>query len=102
VRFAASFHGSWLAPEGEDGAHRRFDRATGRIYVAAAGMDPTYDAAEHGRLAEALRAADVDHMIENYKGMGHGWTMADLPVFDADGYRRHMRRLKENLDEFSG
>ena len=97
VRFAAAIHGSTLAPVDQDGPHRRFDRATGRLYVGVAGIDPMYDAAEHGRLAEALRAADTDHLIETYHGVAHGFVFGDLPVYDKAASGKHMRRLKENF-----
>jgi carboxymethylenebutenolidase len=99
VVFAATFHASNIAPAEGDSAHKRLGSARGRIYIGAAGVDPTYDAAEHGRLAEALRAADTDHLIENYKGAAHGWVMPDIPIYDAAGATKHMRRLKENLAE---
>jgi carboxymethylenebutenolidase len=99
VVFAAAFHASNIAPAEGDSAHTRFASAKGRIYIGSAGVDPTYDAAEHGRLAEALRAADTDHMIENYKGAAHGWVMPDIPIYDAAAAARHMHRLKENLGE---
>ena len=57
------------------------------------------DAAEHGRIAEALRAADTDHIIENYKGAMHGWVYPDLAIYDEAAAKKHMRRLKENLTE---
>jgi carboxymethylenebutenolidase len=102
VKFAGAFHAGKLAPEGEDGPHRRFAQARGRIYVAVAGNDPIYDAAEHGRLAEALRAADIDHMIETYHGMAHGWVFPDIPIYDESGAKRHMRRMKEFMGEVFG
>jgi carboxymethylenebutenolidase len=99
VVFAAAFHASNIAPAEGNSAHHRFAAAKGRIYIGAAGVDPTYDAAEHGRLAEALRAADTDHLIENYKGAAHGWVMPDLPVYDQAAASKHMQRLKQNLSE---
>lgn len=99
VVFAAAFHASNIAPAEGDSPHHRFDKAKGRIYIAAAGTDPTYDAAEHGRIAEALRAADTDHVIENYKGAMHGWVFPDLAIYDEAAANKHMRRLKENLTE---
>lgn len=99
VVFAAAFHASNIAPAEGESAHNRLEKAKGRIYIGAAGLDPTYDAAEHGRIAEALRAADIDHLIENYKGAAHGWVMPDIPIYDEAAARKHMRRLKENLSE---
>lgn len=99
VRFAAAIHGSTLAPTDQDGPHRRFDKAKGRLYVGVAGIDPMYDAAEHGRLAEALRAAETDHTIETYFGVAHGFVFPDIPIYDEAASKKHMRRLKENFSE---
>jgi carboxymethylenebutenolidase len=103
VRFAAAIHAANVAPAEGDGPHKRFANAKGRIYIGPSGIDPMYDAAEHGRVAEALRAADTDHIIENYKGVAHGFVYSDLPVYDEAASRKHMRRLKENMHElFAG
>ncbi len=99
VVFAAAFHASFIAPAEGDSPHLRFAQAKGRIYIAPAGTDPTYDAAEHGRIAQALREADTDHIIENYKGAMHGWVFPDLAIYDEKAAQKHMRRLKENLSE---
>lgn len=99
VRCAAAIHGSNLAPADEDGPHRRFSQAKGRLYVGVAGIDPMYDAAEHGRLAEALREANTDHLIETYHGAAHGFVFSDLPIFDEVASKKHMRRLKEHFGE---
>ena len=99
VVFAAAFHASNIAPAEGDSPHLRLAKAKGRIYIAPAGTDPTYDAAEHGRIAQALREADTDHIIENYKGAMHGWVFPDLAIYDEKAAQKHMRRLKENLSE---
>jgi carboxymethylenebutenolidase len=93
VRFAGTFHAGRLAPAEGDGPHKRFGQVKGRIYIGAAGIDEGYDAAEHGRLAQALREADTDHIIENYKGAGHGWVFEDLPVYNRAAADRHHRRI---------
>lgn len=99
VRLAGAFHASNLAPVDGDSAHRRFASAKGRIYIGVAGNDPTYGAEEHGRLADALRAADTDHVIETYHGAAHGWVFPDIPIYDAAAADKHLRRVKENLTE---
>lgn len=99
VRAAASFHGSTLAPEQGASAHTRLAGTQARIYVGMAGTDPTFDAAEEGRLAFALREADVDHVLENYKGAFHGFVMDDLPAYSASATARHWQRLESLLDE---
>jgi len=103
VAFAAAFHGSNLAPEAGDGAHTRFSGKRARIYVGVAGIDPSFGAAEEGRLAAALREAGIDHIIETYAGAAHGFVMEDLPVANAAAAARHWQRLSTNLREvFAG
>lgn len=103
VRFAAAFHAARLAPENEDGPHHHFAEARARFYVAPSGIDPMYDAAEHGRLAQLLRAADTDHVIETYHGVAHGYVYEDIPgIYNEAASRKHMRRLKENFGELFG
>lgn len=99
VVFAASFHGSNLAPEGDDGPHARFADTKARIYVGVAEVDPTFNAAEEGRLASALRAANVDHVIETYARAAHGFVMQDIPAGNAAAADRHWARLSTELRE---
>jgi carboxymethylenebutenolidase len=99
VKFAGAFHASNIAPAQGDSPHQRFAGVKGRIYVGVAGIDPTYTAEEHGRLAQALRDADTDHIIETYHGMGHGWVYPDLAIYNASGAAKHLARIKENFAE---
>ncbi len=50
----------------------------------------------------SLRAAEVDHIIENYVGMSHGWAVPDHSVFDERGAERHWKRLVTLYDETLG
>ena len=102
VKFAGAFHASNIAPAQGDSPHLRFGQAKGRIYIGVAGIDPTYGAEEHGRLALALREADTDHVIETYHGMGHGWVYPDLSIYDEAGAKKHIRRIKEHFAEMIG
>ena len=99
VRFAGAFHAGKLAPAEGDGPHKHFAQAKGRLYIGVAGVDEGYDSAEHGRLAQALREADADHVIESYRGAGHGWVFEDLPVYDRADAARHYRRIAEHFTE---
>ena len=99
IAAAASFHGGNLATDAEDSPHRRAVEMKGRIYVGAAGVDGSFPPEQAGRLAEALRAAEVDHVIENYAGTKHGWCVPDHSVFDAVGAERHWKRLVTLFDE---
>jgi len=90
---AASFHGGNLASDAPDSPHLLADRIKGRVYVGCAGVDTSFPPEQSARLAEALRRAEVDHIIENYVGMAHGWAVPDHTVYDEAGAERHWTRL---------
>ncbi|PTE09201.1 dienelactone hydrolase family protein [Mesorhizobium helmanticense] len=90
---AASLHGGNLASDAADSPHRKATSIKARVYVGTAGVDRSFPPEQSARLAEALRVAEVDHTIENYVGMAHGWCVPDHSVFDAIGAERHWKRL---------
>jgi carboxymethylenebutenolidase len=93
---AASFHGANLANDAPDSPHLLAARMTGaKIYVAGAVEDPSFPDDMKRRLDEALTAAGVDHRIETYEGLRHGWVPPDTPVHSPDGAERHFRALFE-------
>jgi carboxymethylenebutenolidase len=93
IAAAASFHGGNLASDAPDSPHRQAGTIKGRVYVGVAGVDKSFPPEQSARLAEALRNAEVDHLIENYVGKLHGWCVPDHSVFDAEGAERHWKRL---------
>jgi carboxymethylenebutenolidase len=99
VAAAASLHGSMLAPAQGDSPHHHFAGVRSSVYIGVAGVDPSFGAEEEGRLATALRAADVNHTIETYAGAAHGFVMDDLPVHDAAAAERHWLRISAQLRE---
>jgi carboxymethylenebutenolidase len=102
IKAAASFHGGNLASDAADSPHRRAASIKARVYVGMAGVDRSFPPEQSARLAEALRAAEVDHVIENYVGMAHGWCVPDHGVFDAAGAERHWKRLTALFAEALG
>lgn len=62
---AASFHGGHLAGDAADSPHRKAASLKARVHIGTAGTDRSFPAAQAAWLAEALRAAEVDHVIEN-------------------------------------
>ena len=102
IRAAASFHGGNLASDNADSPHRRAAEIRARVYVGTAGIDRSFPPEQSARLAEALRAAELDHVIENYAGMGHGWCVPDHSVYDEKGAERHWKRLEGFLAEALG
>ncbi|MCP1337703.1 dienelactone hydrolase family protein [Futiania mangrovi] len=93
IAAAASFHGGGLASDAPDSPHRRAGSIRARVYVASAGVDGSFPPEQSASLAQALREAEVDHIIENYMGKLHGWAVPDHKVFDAEGAERHWTRL---------
>ena len=99
IKAAASFHGGNLASEAQDSPHRLAGQIKARVYVGVAGIDNSFPPEQSARLAEAFRTGGVDHAVENYVGMAHGWTVPDHSVYDKDGSERHFKRLLTLLDE---
>jgi carboxymethylenebutenolidase len=100
IAAAASFHGGGLASDAEDSPHRLAGQMKGRLYVGVAGVDGSFPPEQSARLAEALRVAEVDHTIENYIGMSHGWTVPGRAgVYNETGAARHWKRLLTLFDE---
>ncbi|MGV8989519.1 MAG: dienelactone hydrolase family protein [Cypionkella sp.] len=94
IKVAASFHGGNLASDQPDSPHTRVSAIKGAVYVGCAGVDRSFPPEQSAKLAQALREAELDHMIENFVGMAHGWCVADHSVYDAAGAERHWRRLE--------
>lgn len=90
---AASFHGGNLANGAPDSPAANAARMKSRLYVGVAGVDGSFPPEQSARLAQALREAEVDHVVENYVGMQHGWCMPDHRVHDEAGAARHWKRL---------
>lgn len=93
IAAAASFHGGNLASDAPDSPHRRAGNMKARIYVGMAGVDRSFPPEQSARLAEALRVAELDYVLENYVGCEHGWAVPDHRVFNESGAERHWRGL---------
>jgi carboxymethylenebutenolidase len=96
---SASFHGGNLASDAKDSPYHNAGQIKARVYVGSAGVDKSFPPEQSARLAEAFRAAEVDHVIENYVGMAHGWCVPDHSAYDKAGAERHWRRLFTFFDE---
>lgn len=102
IAAAASFHGGNLASEAPDSPHLRAATMAGRIYVGCAGIDQSFPPEQSARLAQVLREAEVDHTLENYVGMAHGWAVPDHTVYNPAGAERHWKRLLDLFGETLG
>ena len=91
VAAAASFHGGNLATDAPESPHRVAGDIQAEVYVAHADQDRSMPPEQMARLEEAL--AGVTHRAELYEGARHGFTMADLEVYDEQADERHWREL---------
>ena len=91
VAAAASFHGGNLATDAPESPHLVAGDIRAEVYVAHADQDRSMPPEQMERLEAAL--AGVTHRAELYEGARHGFTMADLEVYDEQADERHWREL---------
>lgn len=90
---AASFPWRQAGERAADSPHRNATSIKARVYVGTAGVDRSFPPEQSARLAEALRTAEVDHVIENYAGMADGWCVPDHSAFNATGRRAPLEAI---------
>ena len=93
VAAAAAFHPARLATDAPDSPHRLAGSIRAEVYVASADQDPGMPAEQQRLLDEALTAAGVRHVCEQYDGAPHGFTMADTGAYDEAATDRHWDAL---------
>ena len=91
VAAAASFHAGNLATDAAESPHRDFGAIRAEVYVAHADQDRSMPPEQQEQVEAAL--AGVRHRAELYEGARHGFTMADLEVYDEQADERHWREL---------
>ena len=99
VAVAASFHGGALATEKPDSPHLLAPKMRARVYVGAAGIDPTFPEEQRQRLQTALDGAGVSYVIETYENARHGFAVNGHLVYDKEASERHWERLLRLLQD---
>jgi carboxymethylenebutenolidase len=97
--FAASFHGGGLATAKPDSPHLLASRMKARLYIGAAGIDPSFTDEQEARLRQALDAAGARYVLERYEGAKHGFAVTGHPVYDATSSERHWGVLVTELNQ---
>lgn len=97
VRAAAAYHGARLATDALESPHLLAPRMRARVYVGYAENDNGFQKPQRALLEQALADAHVPHTIELYHA-AHGFTMADLPVYDRDEAERHWTTMLALFD----
>jgi carboxymethylenebutenolidase len=99
VAGVAAFHTGGLVTDDERSSHLAAERLRGvELYFGFADQDRNMNPEQIATLERALEAAGVDYRAEVYEGALHGYTMADLPVFDEAAREQHYRALTELLE----
>ena len=93
VLAAAVFHGGRLATDAPDSPHRLLATIRAELYFGHADEDPNMTGAQIALLEAALGAARLRFGSEIYSGARHGYTMEDLPAFNAHACERHFGQL---------
>ncbi len=94
VAATASFHGGFLAPDGDPSSpHLLADRIRARLYIAGAIEDQTFPPDQYERLEQALSAAGVAFEMQTYQAH-HGFAVADNPSYDPAAEQRHWDALE--------
>ena len=92
ITAAAAYHPGNVVTDAPDSPHLLAPRIKASIYVGAAMEDVTFPDEHKQRLAAALTAAGVDHVIETYQAR-HGWVASDTHVHDPEATERHWQTL---------
>ena len=93
VGAVAAFHPGRLATDAPDSPHLLADRIEAEVYVASADQDRSMPPEQQERLDRALTEAGVTHVVEQYDGAPHGFTMSDTAAYDAAATERHWAAL---------
>jgi carboxymethylenebutenolidase len=87
------FHGGGLVTDEPDSPHRSVGSLRAELYLGFADNDQSMTPENIGELERALEDAGVEYRAEVYAGAAHGYTMADMPVYDEEAAERHYEEL---------
>ncbi len=93
IAAAASLHGARLATDQPDSPHLLAPKMRAAVYVGIAGIDPHFTLEEKQRLELALQSAGVEHTVEVYPQVKHGFAVNDTPVYDRPASERHWQQI---------
>jgi len=100
---AASLHGARLATDQPDSPHLLAPKMRAAIYVGIAGIDPYFTPEEKERLESALQSAGINHKVEVYADVKHGFAVTNTPIYDRAASERHWQEIlklfAENLSQ---
>ena len=97
VAALAAFHPGGLVNDDPDSPHRAAGSVDAELYFGFADQDRGMTPEHLATLEQALEDAGASYRAEVYEGARHGYTMADLPVYDEAAGERHFSELRALL-----
>ena len=82
-----------LLTDQPDSPHLAARRGRARLYIACAETDSYVPPESIPPLRESLRQGGVDHELEIYPGVEHGFAFPQRPAYHRDSAERHWERL---------
>jgi carboxymethylenebutenolidase len=92
---AAGIHPGPLVTDATDSPHHELADVRAELYFAFSELDRVDTAEQVQRLADELERHGVRGTVERVPGVAHGYSMADLPVYDRDASERHFELTLE-------
>jgi carboxymethylenebutenolidase len=89
MRAAAGIHPGALVTDQPDSPHHDLATVRGEVYFAFAEQDRSATPESIDAFRTAMAEAGVSGLVERLPGTGHGFAMADLPVYNHDACERH-------------
>ena len=102
VAALAGFHAGGLVTDAPDSPHLSAAELRAELYFGFADQDPSMGAEQIATLERALEESGARYRSEVYAGAGHGYTMADSPVYDEAARERHFSELRGLLERTVG
>jgi len=96
------FHAGGLVTDAPDSPHRSLGQVRAELYFGFADNDQSMTPEHVAELERALDEAGIAYRAEVYEGAAHGYTMADMPVYDEGAADRHYEELFALLDRTTG
>jgi carboxymethylenebutenolidase len=96
IAAAAAYHPGNVANDAPDSPHLLASRMKAAVYVGGASDDLSFPEEQKQRLAQALSAAGVEHVIETYPAR-HGWVPSDTLTHDPAAAEKHWKTLLDLL-----
>lgn len=99
IAAAASIHGANLANDRPDSPHQLAGKMRGKVYVGVAEIDPWLTPGETDRLKATLEASKVNHTVEIYPKVQHGFAVDGTPMYDRAAAELHWQRILQLFRE---